>query len=253
MNINDKKECTVKYLGHSAWSVKTKNATLIFDYTKINSVFRDREVLNAVVDIEKLKEENLYVFVSHDHEDHYDKCIFDWSNNVKKIKYIFGFKSQETSNFIEVSPNEDIKVDNIEISTIESTDDGVGFLVKIDGISILHFGDHANWCEETDSFYKEQVDYIAKKCADVDIVFVPIAKGSGARPQSITDGAKYVIEKISPKVLFPMHGGGREYLYKDFAEDIKENEFNSKIVCAERLSNVWGISFEENAVIRNIE
>lgn len=70
----------------------------------------------------------MYVFVSHDHEDHCDKCIFDWSNEVKKIKYILGFKSHETSNFIEVSPNEDTNVDNIEVSTIESTDDGVGFL-----------------------------------------------------------------------------------------------------------------------------
>lgn len=244
MNSTERKECEVKYLGHSGWTVKTQNSLLIFDYTKINSVVKERKVINSTIEEEKLKDENLHVFISHEHEDHYDKSILDLKNYAKKVKYIFGWRSEETEEYIQIGPNEDLNVDNIEITTIDSTDDGVGFLVKTDGITILHLGDHANWSPECDSFYREQVDFIARKCEQVDIVFVPIAKGSGARPQCITDGAQYVIDKLNAKVVFPMHAGGREYLYKEFAEEINLKHNNQKVICASKPDDAWRLSIE---------
>jgi hypothetical protein len=46
-----------------------------------------------------------------------------------------------------------------------------------------------------------------------------------------------------------MHGGGREYLYKEFAEDIKANIANSKLVCAEDTGDKWSVSLDKNHVL----
>jgi len=238
----ENRECIVWYLGHSGWAIKTKNHFLVFDYTALNAVVKDREILNSFIDSADLKNENVYVFVSHDHDDHYDKIIYSWEQQVENIKYIFGWENSQSSKYTCVGANKIYNIDDIEITTIESTDDGVGYLVKVDGISIVHFGDHANWCVEADSYYKEQVEYLKERCATVDIAFVPIAKGSGLRPQSITDGAEYAINELNVKMAFPMHGGGREKLYRDFAEEVKLQLKNSKIICAENPDDMWRLS-----------
>jgi L-ascorbate metabolism protein UlaG (beta-lactamase superfamily) len=238
----ENRECVVWYLGHSGWAIKTKNNFLIFDYTEMNTVVEDKEIRNSFINSIDLKNDNVYVFVSHEHEDHYDKIIYNWGQQVKNIKYILGWDDSESSKYICVGANKVYNIDDIEIITIESTDDGVGYLVKLDGLSILHFGDHANWCCEIDSYYKEQIDYLKDKCANIDIAFIPIAKGSGIRPQSITDGAEYAINKLNIKMAFPMHGGGRENLYKEFEEEVKLKLRNSKIICAEKPDDMWRFS-----------
>ena len=234
--------CVVWYLGHSGWAIKTKNHFLIFDYTEMNTVVKDKEIHNSFINSIDLKNENVYVFVSHVHEDHYDKIIYSWGEQVKNIKYILGWENSESSKYTYVGANKGYNIDDIEITTIEATDDGVGYLVELDGLSILHFGDHANWCSEIDLDYKEQIDYIKEKCANVDIAFLPIAKGNGLRPQSITDGAEYAINKLNIKVAFPMHCGGRENLYREFEEEVKLKLRNSKIICAKNPDDMWKFS-----------
>jgi len=235
----DNRECVVWYLGHSGWAMKTRNHFLVFDYTAVNTVVADRKILNSFIDSADLKGENVYVFVSHDHDDHYDKVILSWEEQVKNIKYIFGWENCLSSKGTSVAANKTLNIDDIEVATIESTDDGVGYLVKVDGLAIVHFGDHANWCVEADLFYKEQVDYLKERCVNVDIAFVPIAKGSGLRPQSITDGAEYAINELNVKVAVPMHGGGREKLYREFEEDMKFKLGSTKIICAENPDDMW--------------
>lgn len=232
-------KCIIWYLGHSGWAVKTEKHFLIFDYTKINTNIQGKQIHNSLIELIDLKDENVYVFVTHEHDDHYDKTILDWAESVKKIKYITGWNNPSVINGISVGGNRDLKIDDMEISTITATDDGVGFLVIVDGLSILHLGDHANWCEELDDIYKKEINYIAERCGSVDIAFTPVAKGSGVRTQSITDGVEYLINKLGPGLVFPMHGGGREYLYKEFAEDIKFKTGDSEVICAVNPDDKW--------------
>ena len=87
----------------------------------------------------------------------------------------------------------------MEIWTIKSTDEGVGFLVKVDGLVVFHGGDHAYWGGSIDSFSRE-IDYLAKVEDKIDIVFLALATGTGQRSESITRGIFYAIEKLRQKV-----------------------------------------------------
>lgn len=238
----ENRECVIWYLGHSGWAIKTKNHFLVFDYTEMNNLIEDKEIQNSVINLEDIKDENVYVFVSHAHGDHYDKAIYGWEPQVKNIKYIFGWDNSQNHRDFCAAANKTYNIDEVEITTIEATDDGVGYLIEVDGLSIVHFGDHANWCQEIEADYKKQIDYMKEKRATVDIAFIPIAKGSGLRPQSITDGAVYAINALDIKVAFPMHGGGRENLYREFEEEVQLLLENSKIISAEKPDDMWRLS-----------
>lgn len=231
-NIVENGQAVVYYLGHSGWAVKTKSHFLIFDYFEMNRDNIEKVLANGYIDPCEIKGENVFVFVSHKHQDHYDKKIKEWKSIIPDITYICGWYSKG-SDFIGIPPHTDTVVGDICISTLKSTDEGSGFLVDVDGLKIYHGGDHANW-EDNDPelSYFNEIDYIAGKCSKADIAFIPVTTFSGMRPKCMTHGALYSLEKLKPGAVFPMHGNNREYLYKDFAAEEAARDFN--IICAER-------------------
>jgi len=226
-------EAVIWYTGHSGWVVKTKDHVLVFDYWQ-----RGREpdnccLNNGWIAPEELKNENVYVFVSHSHGDHYDQRIFDWNEKVDNITYVFGFPSTDKRaeiNYIE--PRNQKKVGDVKVTTLASNDSGEGFIVEVDGVKILHPGDHANKNDEMTDDYKSEIDYFASNYSDVDIAFFPIS-GCGFRNKTaVYNGVYYAIEKMNPKLVLPMHGLGREYQYEEFAEEAGKKGYDAKYACA---------------------
>ena len=217
------KEAIIQYLGHSGWAIKTQNHILIFDCVEHNA-----GSLSEVINLTEVNRKKLSVFVSHDHPDHYSPAIFDWRKSIREINYIVGWKLETGSYCLCLGPREKKSLNGLEIWTIKSTDEGVGFLVKVDDLVVFHGGDHAYWGGSIDSFSRE-IDYLAKVEDKIDIVFLALATGTGQRSESITRGIFYAIEKLRPKVMFPMHAGGREYLYKEFAQEAEKKSLKTKV------------------------
>ncbi len=224
-NEKDTKEnkAIIQYLGHSGWAIKTQDHILIFDY-----VGQNEESLSKVINPAEVNRKKVLVFVSHDHPDHYSSAIFNWSKSINDINYILGWKLEMGSRCLCLGPREKKSLDGLDIWTIKSTDEGVGFLVKVDGLVIFHGGDHACWGGSIDSFSRE-IDYLARVEDKIDIVFLALAAGNGQRSESITRGIFYAIEKLRPKVMFPMHAGGKEYLYKEFAQEAEKKNLKTKV------------------------
>ena len=65
----------ITYIHHSSFSVELEKCILIFDYFKGKL---------PKFDINK----KLYVFSSHSHHDHYNKCIFDLEKIHPNVVYI---------------------------------------------------------------------------------------------------------------------------------------------------------------------
>jgi ankyrin repeat protein len=227
-------EAAVWYLGQSGWAIKTKNKLLIFDYHTLVGPQADEPWLaNGHINTEEIKDQDIYVFVTHEHGDHFNPVIFDWKKSIDGIEYILGFTPEKASEAAILLPRETKTIDGIEVSTITSTDAGVGFLVKVDGLTIFHAGDHA--CREKDlnEPYTDEIDYLADKCSRVDIAFMPITGCGFNDPEAVKNGIFYALEKLNPDVMFPMHVLGFEYLYKEFARDAEKEIIKTKFACAE--------------------
>lgn len=225
------KMAVIYYLGHSGWAVKTKKHFLIFDYYESKRKVEHKSINEGFINPDEIRDTNVCFFVSHRHYDHYDPIIHEIKNKVSDVKYFAGWKSR-TEKFIGVPPHSNIEMDDIEITSLESTDEGAGFLVKVDGLSILHGGDHAYWTENSKDLFKTEIDYISEKTNEVDILFLPIANYRGLRPKCITDGVVYAINKLNAQAIFPMHGRKNVNLYKEFSKEVSEMNFN--IFCAEK-------------------
>ncbi|MCP4633749.1 MAG: hypothetical protein GY855_12545 [candidate division Zixibacteria bacterium] len=244
-----KGEAYIWYLGHCGFAIKTSNSLLIFDYTNMGASPTYPSLSNGHINPDELKDQNVYVFATHEHSDHFDSTIFAWDKAIKNCNYIFGLQPENLPQFRDsgytgpayeyFAPRETRTIDNLEISTIESNDAGVGFLVKVDGLEIYHAGDHAGWRAGQRNGFTQEIDFLTKHTTDLDFAFVNVTGCHVQDTIALAEGTKYTLENLKPKLWFPTHGSTREYIYKTFSE--KESLINlpSKASCAQNRGDMF--------------
>ena len=228
-------EAKIWFLGHSGWAIKTKDHLLVFDYWENSRAKKPDEpnISNGYLDPEQLKDENIVIFISHSHQDHYQASLFDWKKKYPNVKYVVGFDpKKDVKNISIMEGRKTIKIDGVEISTIPSTDSGVGFLVKTNDLTILHPGDHANMSRELNGPYVKEIDYLATLTKNVDISFFPVTGCNFRDKVSLKMGIKYAIDKFNPKTVFPMHCGNNEGKLKEFIDEALADGIKANFKCA---------------------
>lgn len=199
----------VTYLHHSGFSVETETKVLLFDYYTEGG-------RKAYFDPAAYGEKDIFVFVSHAHEDHYDRRILDWGK-LPNVQYVLSSDVRTELEFqgkvLRVNPHESHEFGGIHIETLQSNDEGVAFLVKADGKTIYHAGDLNwwHWNGEPDDFnndiersYTTEISRL--KGEQIDVAFVP----ADLRLQDKYFWAvNYFLKTVGAKVLFPMHFWGR--------------------------------------------
>ena len=195
----------VTCIGHSGFLVELPKYNLIFDY------YTDRK---SVIIPDVFRDKTTCVFVSHSHYDHYNTKIFDWSSWGNVI-YILdsGCKvSNNIKNIITAREGNDFDILNGEINVkiYGSTDEGVSFLVTVDGSTIFHAGDFNDWYWEEEStpdeLIQDEENYlcIIRKLARqrIDIAFIPEdprLKHNAGR------GIEHFKEIVEPGKIIPIH------------------------------------------------
>ena len=229
--VNDK-EAVVWFLGHSSWAIKTRNHFMIFDYF-INSHEKapaDSSLASGYILPKELKGEKITVFASHSHGDHYNKNIFKWKESIPGISYVLCFNPADaTGEYTYIPVHETKTVDGIKISTIKSTDLDGGYLVEVDGLVIFHPGDLANRQDNLMKAFADEIDLVAGKGLKIDMAFVPIRGCSLGSPTQVKLGINYIVDKLHPNLLIPMHAGFSTETYKLFADEVKAEKPNQKV------------------------
>lgn len=219
-------EAVVWYLGHSGWAVKTKNHFLVFDYYEKTDRPDDPRLVNGRINPTEIYDQNVYVFVTHRHADHFDKTILEWRHSVPSIKFIFGWEALDDPDYHYMGPKKRLSLDRMEIECVHSPEAGEiegNFLVKVDGIVIYHSGDYSRG---HDVFKKDMQD-LAQTAKDIDLFFM-----LAGNPMD-NAGALYALQTVKPKFMFPMHAGGNEHVYKEFADFVGGKKIKTEIICAE--------------------
>ncbi len=230
------KEAQIWYLGHSGWAIKTKNHFIIFDYMIDTSqtVPADASLACGHIDAEQLGDYNIYVFSTHEHWDHYHDNIFEWKDAISNIKYVLGHRPPEIpdTDYIFVAPRIEKDIDDIKMTTIRSTDAGVGYLLEVDDLVIFHGGDHANGSLDFSGGFTPEIDYLAQSKPHIDIAFMGVTGCSLGDPESVRAGLFYALDKLQPNVFFPMHSGWDSFRYQEFADSVQARNLPHKIACA---------------------
>jgi len=88
----------------------------------------------------EIRDLDVYVFVSHSHEDHYDPVILDWQDQVENLTHIFGWQAtDDTSHYHFVDPRASLRIGDMDVYTINcrSGVPEVAYLIKTDGLTIF--------------------------------------------------------------------------------------------------------------------
>ncbi|HSG68496.1 MAG TPA: ankyrin repeat domain-containing protein, partial [Bacteroidales bacterium] len=217
-------EAKVWFLGHSSWAVKTQNHFLVFDYF-CNTWDRkadDSCLASGCIIPAQIQDQQVTVFSTHNHGDHYDSRIFNWKEVIPDINYVLCWEQNTNGNEYTLVPIHEQKVlDDMKIYAHHATDLGGGYLVEVDGITILHMGDHANGEDGLMPEFTAEIDMIKARTGQVDILFGGIRGCSLGEPEQVKKGIYYTLETLNPGLFVPMHAGAHAFAYKDFVETAK--------------------------------
>ena len=192
----------ITHIYHSAFSVELKTCTLLFDWYE-----GDLPAFDPA--------KTLYAFASHAHPDHYADCIWTLRENYPKVVYILDEDAgpEHTEDGVyHVTARQTYLIDDLQIETLRSTDEGVAFYVEAEGHRLYHSGDLNIWSWEEDSdarnaerrqIYRAEVSVLAGR--DIEAAFLPF---DGRLGTNAKDCILHFMDVVGSKHIFPMHYWG---------------------------------------------
>ena len=218
---------TVTYYHHSGFSVASGNILLVFDYWtgKNKKMPEERQIHPDYI----ARFSEVYVFVSHDHEDHYDPVIYTWEKYAP-VTYIIADDMPATAQGRRMGPGGEMTLsDRVKVKAYGSTDAGVSYLVDVDGVRFFHAGDLNYWhwrdvstvreIALAEEDFQQEVSKIVGE--EIDWCFFPVDPRMG---MLFDAGANYFIMAVKPRILCPMHFWGRGDIINEFARRSRTNE-----------------------------
>ncbi|WP_435072626.1 MBL fold metallo-hydrolase [Ohessyouella blattaphilus] len=207
----------VTYIYHSAFLVETDNHVLIFDYYKGELPKYDSS-------------KKVYVFASHAHFDHYNKEILKWGKT-----YILAddITAEGGENVHFIGPDMSMNLDDIQIQTLRSTDEGVAFLVVCEGKKIYFAGDLNwwHWREESDAYnqdmaksYQAEINKLAGQ--HIDLAFIPL---DPRLEDAYGLGLDYFMKQTDTDVVIPMHMWGKYKIQERLHHDKRAASYQSRV------------------------
>lgn len=200
------KQAEITYLLNSGFLVELDRNVLVFDYYHDPERHVERALKSA---------KDVYFFSSHAHLDHFNPEIRAFADRVNR--YFFGFDIKENAKARQFPEGKVTYLDaydgyeepGLRVVTYSSTDEGVSFLVEIDGWRIYHAGDFNWWhwkgdTQENNQFAKNKFMKQMKKMDGLkaDIAFFPV----DSRLEEYMDiGAKEFCRRTSVNYLITMH------------------------------------------------
>ena len=210
------------FIHHSCFLVETDGCYYLFDYEK-----GSLPQLNTAKPI--------YVLASHGHYDHYNSQVFSILEDlgIEKIQGILSddIEIPENKNVLQVSAGNEYDLgEHQKLTTFQSTDLGVAFLIEDHEKLIYHAGDLNDWVweEESASYneqmtkdYRNQIEILSEKLnhREIDVAFVVL---DPRQERDYARGMKYFLEHIPVKKVYPMHYWGDAKIIQQFLNDYPE-------------------------------
>jgi ankyrin repeat protein len=230
MTLSNDAKAIVWYLDHRGWAVKTANHLLIFDSEDFGRDADQPSLDNGHLVANQIADMNVFAIYSSYHglPGEPGEPIHRMGKKLKNITYVHnkGDRWKWDYHTIYIGPGEMKKSGALEIFSIPMSHYTLGYLLKIDGVTIFYSGYTGDKLEE----FKKQIDLMVKDykgAGDIDIAFLQVNEESSENPW-----ADYAIEKLRPATVIPTGPNRRPELYKKMAEKLKSQKSRINVLCA---------------------
>ena len=222
----------VWYLYHSGFAVQTPAHFLIFDYWR--STPKGGGLDSGVIDPAALKAQDVVVFASHSHGDHFNREILSWGKSIPKLRLVLSDDIRTVPGAMMMGPGQTLTQPDFTVKTLASNDEGVAFLVEVDGLRIYHAGD-LNWWHwegEPDDYnagmassYKEQTALLGT--APIDFAFVPV---DPRLEEQYAWGIDHLMKTADIRRAIPMHFGDDVGVLRRLMQDETAAGYRDRII-----------------------
>lgn len=235
-NENISSQVKITYLTRSGWLVETESHLLLFDYVPYEGKNYD-DFLQLEFDKAVKNNKKLFIFISHEHEDHFYTKLLNWDKKYSGLKIILGWNYESSqTDLYKISGREEKMIDDVKVITHPANDAGSGFLVLVDGKTIYHAGDHALWLPSIKEDYLKEINYIKEKATKIDFAFVPVEN----KRKHVMEGAIETTKILKSAHVFPMHS--KFEAYKIFAASLKQTLSSASVHYPKKNKDVFNIS-----------
>ena len=231
----------LQYLLHSGWLVKTAGHVLVFDYVERHPSQVELPA-ELRLNVGSFDQRPVVVFVSHSHGDHFFSGLASWAAKRSNIRFVVGWPGSGLPGAKAMQPPEVWSSDGLRVAATDSTDEGVGFLVTVDGLTLLHGGDHARWVDSIDEAFMKEIRWLQGQQQAIDIALFAVATGGTCEPRpAIWEGVRAAAEELAPHVLIPMHVGCPDQfrIYKRFRDEVAKQLSGIQVAAPARLGQVF--------------
>ena len=226
----------IRFLHHSCFLVELDDRVLLFDYFDGNRI-EGYHFTGVLPEYEPGT--RFYIFASHSHRDHYDMDVLRLKERYQ-VHYIFAKDIRVSPNFLKkhgidpevrkqitfVTAGEHRFLDDMDITTYRSTDQGVAYLVRYHGVTLFHAGDLNDWQLKDESKqynhnmsarYQREIQKI-KECR-IDVAFLPL---DPRQEEYYGKGMEYFLQNIPVRHVYPMHYWERPEVIERFCREHPE-------------------------------
>lgn len=171
----------VTYIHHSSFCVEIEDCVFLFDYFE--------------GDIPQFDDsKKIFVLSSHMHQDHFDFKIFELSKQYSHVNYILskdikdkynrkymekrGVSNEALDSITFIKENESLTLTedkegllgDLKVETLNSTDEGVAFILSYQGKTMYHAGDLHwwTWIGETNEDYEEMKECYSNEIKKIE-------------------------------------------------------------------------------------
>lgn len=220
------------YLCHSGFAVDTGAHFLVFDYYLDTP--RGGGLEQGVIDAHALRGRDVVVFASHSHGDHYNPAVLDWEG-ANSLRYVFSDDIRAKDGRVTpIRAGQTLTVGDLTVRALESTDQGVAFLVRVDGKCIYHAGD-LNWWhwegeperdnERMAQRYKAEIGKLRGEA--IDVAFIP---ADLRQEQNCVLGLDYFMRTVGAGLVVPMHFWEKYRVFDVLLADTRTADYAGKII-----------------------
>ncbi len=249
----------ITYIHHNCFIVGLTGRVLLFDYPSPSHLPSEAAAVAAPL----LARADLLVFFSHSHPDHFDPDILAVTAQAASRRFVVSddvadmFPDSLPPNAVVMEPDQTREVDGLTVSTLESNDLGVAYLIETPEKRLYFGGDLALWDwptlpeqgrEENRRFFEKALTRIAPFHPDVAFT------NCDPRLDSLGGVVRFA-RTVRPGLLVPMHlfgdASGLWTLPARIAgEDPAEEGIDIPVFCYERPGDAVTVGPDNAATFR---
>lgn len=226
----------ITYVYHNCFLLRCCGLTILFDYPAPEHRTEQAEALVR----EQIRDQDLVVFFSHSHADHFTPEVLEFEHLARSVRYVVSydvpdmypeFEPDGTREILVLDPDDTEPAvlptaeGEMRFTAFESTDLGVGARIATPRSIIWFGGDVACWDwegldERNREFSRKQFQEVLHLLAAerVDIAF----SNTDKRLVNWTGGIDFV-RVVAPRVFVPMHTFGKTEWVWEFAAELGES------------------------------